>query len=412
MDKTLLKRIKFFTRYILVAVLQIPLHLLYGFSGFFPRNSQLWLFGCWEGKRFRGNSKLLYSHVKKNYPAIQAVWIVKNATLYEKLKNEQNEVYLAYSLKGFLLTLRAKYLIVTHGIIDMNEFVSRGGTLINLSHSIYPIKNMRLPYSVFEKIRIYLRFPYMRFPYWYFLKPDYAITASDFTKKATKHHYNLRDDQVIATGIPKTDFLLSLAHHRSLSSQDSNFIEFCQADKKRILFLPTHRGDRDFSIFHFQFDPQRLAALLESINGRIAFNFHPGAVGEKFLPDFSKYDNIQLLNSKGDEINELLSQIDLLITDYSSLFADFLIYEKPIIFAKFDHENYIKERGLFVDYDHDLPGPKAEDWPTLCQLIQEIFLEKNDNYQSKREAFKKLVYPHPDGEACERIAQFIQTLPE
>ena len=71
-------------------------------------------------------------------------------------------------------------------------------------------------------------------------------------------------------------------------------------------------------------------------------------------------------------INGLLKKTDVLITDYSSLFADFLIYDRPIIFAKFDHENYVKERSLFLDYEKDLPGPKVENWHELFYNIKDI----------------------------------------
>ena len=317
MKKTHLRKIRFLIRYGLTVFLQIPLHILYFFSGFFPRNPKIWIFSCWEGKKFRGNSKLLYLHVKNNYPEIRAIWIAKTPALYAKLKKEQHEVVRAYSLKGFLVTLQAKYLIVTHGIIDMNEFVSRKGILINLSHSIYPIKDMRLPFSFWDKIKIYLRFPYMRFPYWYFVKPNYAITTSNFTAKATRHHYNIKDDQVIPTGTPKTDYLLSIDKKASFPNKDINIAKFHQGDKKRILFLPTRRSDREFSIFNFQFDQEQLNALLQEINGIIGFNFHPGEVRDRVFPDFSNYENIKLLNYHGDEINRLLAQIDLLITDYS-----------------------------------------------------------------------------------------------
>ena len=165
-----------------------------------------------------------------------------------------------------------------------------------------------------------------------------------------------------------------------------------------------------FNLFDHNFDIQDLNLLLNEIDGIILFNFHPSSVKYPTIPDFSPYENIQLLNYKGDEINKMLCQIDLLITDYSSIFSDFLIFNKPIIFAKFDHGNYIKTKGVYVDYDNDLPGPKANSWSEILQHIKTIFVDKNDEYQKERNNLRTLIYPDLDGKACQRITQFMISL--
>ena len=51
-------------------------------------------------------------------------------------------------------------------------------------------------------------------------------------------------------------------------------------------------------------------------------------------------DRLHFFNIDGNSIDDALSEADLLITDYGSIFADFLIFNKPIIFTKFDHKKY------------------------------------------------------------------------
>ena len=65
---------------------------------------------------------------------------------------------------------------------------------------------------------------------------------------------------------------------------------------------------------------------------------------------------------------QLLCSADIFITDYSSLYSDFLLYDRPIIFAKFSHKDYIKERNLQFSYD-DLPGKKVSNWHELEDAI-------------------------------------------
>ena len=324
-------------------LLQLPLHILYFFSGFFPRDPKIWLFGCWGGNRYRGNSKLLYSYVKENYKDIQIFWITKNRILHNQLKKEGVTVYLAYSLKGYLITLQAKYFFVSHGILDMNQFVSRKGVMINLTHFTYPIKEMlRLPrsLSVFEKMILYLQEPYG-----YLINPDYVITSSKFTAKSSKFTYGIDEENILPTGTPKSDLLFSLMRGNSKSYSNEKNLSLNPHGKKLIFFLPTIRPNPLFNLFDNNFSIQNLNLLLNEIDGIMLFNFHPSSVIYQTVPDFSPYENMKLLNYKGDEINKMLCQIDLLITDYSSIFSDFLVFNKPIIFAKFDHENYIKTKG-------------------------------------------------------------------
>ncbi len=388
-------------------ILQVPLHLLYFFSGFPPRNNKIWLFGCWGGSKFRGNSKLFYLFVREYCPEIRAVWITKSDSVYRELVDSQLEVYRAYSLQGTILTLRARFFFVTHGVLDMNQFVSRNGIIINLSHAIFPIKDMRrIPESCSLIRRAYL---YLTEPYGYLINPDFAITSSDFTADATKHHYKVRESQIIATGTPKTDFLASLDRDQSVLLKGTSS-EFDLGTKKLILFLPTIRPEINFSVFHYGFDLSNLNKVLEDINGVFVFHFHPSQNNNQMIHNTNGNNNIKFLHYPGDQINELLSRADLLITDYSSLFADFLIFDKPIIFIKFNHEEYVRMKGLFIDYDRDLPGPKVENWPDLISKLNDIFSSNIDEFQSKRKELRKMIYPQLDGNSCDRIVSFAQSI--
>ena len=94
---------------------------IYFSSGFFPRNEKIIVFGCWEGRYFRGNSKYLYLYFRDNYSDIQSVWQTKDYGLNIKLRQEGVNSCYAYSIQGIIYSLKAKYFIVTHGIRDVNE---------------------------------------------------------------------------------------------------------------------------------------------------------------------------------------------------------------------------------------------------------------------------------------------------
>ena len=116
--------------------------------------------------------------------------------------------------------------------------------------------------------------------------------------------------------------------------------------------------------------------------------------------------NLNFVNLNGNIIDEILSKADIIITDFSSIFADFLLFDKPIIFSKFDYNNYVKSSGLKIDYN-SLPGPKVKNWDELLAEI-DTFLNSDDNYKNQREDWKKKVYNYLDGKNSERIANYFK----
>ena len=82
-----------------------------------------------------------------------------------------------------------------------------------------------------------------------------------------------------------------------------------------------------------------------------------------------------------NNINDILNVFDLLITDYSSIFIDYLLLERPIMLLPYDLEYYKKAKGLYFNFDEINPGPKIDDFlkfkPELLKLLQDSFYFKD-----------------------------------
>jgi len=82
----------------------------------------------------------------------------------------------------------------------------------------------------------------------------------------------------------------------------------------------------------------------------------------------------------------------MLVTDYSSIFFDYLVTDKPIIFYTPDFETYEQDRGLYLSVN-SLPGPSVH---TVTELIQTIKNKDNilsayrDNYTDYKEKYTSL----------------------
>ena len=92
-----------------------------------------------------------------------------------------------------------------------------------------------------------------------------------------------------------------------------------------------------------------------------------------------------------------------MITDYSSIFFDFLVTDKPIIFYTTNHDEYARTRGLYIDTEQ-LPGPIYTNINDVIQGIQnETYKQYDKNYQQ----FKAQFCSYDDGNACQRLIKAI-----
>lgn len=108
-----------------------------------------------------------------------------------------------------------------------------------------------------------------------------------------------------------------------------------------------------------------------------------------------------------EDINHLYLASDILITDYSSVFFDYSLLDKPILFFGYDIDKYKDElRGFYLDYFNDLPGPFYRTNNQLINAIKKIS-KIDSNYKLKRKDFIEKYGIWEDGKASEYIANKI-----
>lgn len=98
---------------------------------------------------------------------------------------------------------------------------------------------------------------------------------------------------------------------------------------------------------------------------------------------------------------ELLPVADVLITDYSSVIFDFLLYRKPVVRFAPDLDEYENARGFYMDYRR-LPGTLVTDGSLLCESVQREYAHCD------REVIERTVEEYLgacDGHATERILE-------
>jgi cps6D len=161
-------------------------------------------------------------------------------------------------------------------------------------------------------------------------------------------------------------------------------------DKKVILYAPTYRERGPISL---PFNPAR---LLSHLNNEyvIITKLH-------YLNSLQReYKNVIDCTSTAD-LADLMKMADILISDYSSLVLDFAVLNKPIILFQYDSYDYMRQRGVYFDFEEYLPARQVID--------REIDLYRLDwnSLDSDNNKLVQTFYPLEDGHSTKRIADVL-----
>jgi CDP-glycerol glycerophosphotransferase len=117
------------------------------------------------------------------------------------------------------------------------------------------------------------------------------------------------------------------------------------------------------------------------------------------------------LSRVGGDIYNILPATDALVTDYSSLFYDYLLLDRPILFYMYDLDEYMKTRGLIVGregLEYYLPGPIARSPAGLLKALEDM-IEGIDDYAERRGRLNELVHRFRDPRSSERVWKLIMS---
>jgi len=402
----------------------VTFNIEYFASGFFRKDSNMWIFGAPLGQKFADNSKYLFLYVTKNHPDITCVWLSRNTDVIEKLRENGYCAYHVSSLEGILHSLRAGCVVISTSLWDVNRSLIRGAKVVQLWHGT-PLKKLLITSKYrFRDHKLMLRF-------WLFLRSlmasifgfeaehyDLTIATSQESRKAMLSAFDelpaFRSNMnVVVTGYPRNDVLLDarwsydncpyLEHIKS--TVDFTFV---------ICYLPTWRrqdiGRKLDLLFDYGFDIDEVEALLTRIDAILIMKVHERGTEIRLHPEHG--DQKSRIFTPSDtalpDIYPLLKRVNILITDYSSVYFDFLLLDRPIIFAPFDLREFVDLDGqeLFYDYDEVTPGPKATDWKRVFELVERNL--QSDDYKTQRKEICHRFNEFRDCENSERVYDIIK----
>lgn len=356
---------------------------------------ELWLV-CERGNDARDNGYWFYRYLKEKHPEINARYVIgadsadraKIEALGGMVPRGSFSHYLAYYCADFLIgthvqpcapdlilfyhlagkgiRARGKQVFLQHGIIkDEMEWLHR--------------KNMYMDLFVCGA------------------KPEYEYIRDTFGYPEHVPQY---------VGLARFDNLIR-----------------AERKEKMILVMPTWRGShyptgeafRKTAYYeHFQslLCCKELEQLLEQQDYRLVF--YPHIEMQKDSRRFkSGSDRITIVSKETHDVQKLLMDCALLVTDYSSVFFDVAFLRKPVVYYQFDEEEFRKyhyQKGYF-DFRRDGFGPVCTTQEALLEALTESFengMEMQTEYAQRTERF----FPLHDGNNCRRTFEAIARLKE
>jgi len=353
----------------------------------------LLVFGSTNGQAFAGNSKVLFQYLTKhsNY---HCVWITASEKVFNDLKRQNYQVVLNKNLIETIRILKAaKYIFITHGFGDIFFIDFSSNTkLIHLGHGIsfkkggHDLKDNFMPFT--EKMINKRLVESM----------SLLVDSSEETKRLKLSRFGISSNRVLVTGYPRNDILAN--HAKELEEQIKINLSI-NKDSEVFLYAPTFR-DYEYKNPLNEGFLEILDLYFHNNNKVLIYKPHPFTEDV----DLSKFKNIISVKRNVD-IMDLLIIADVLITDYSSVFYDYLLTLRPIIFFADDLEKYTEIRDFYYDYESFIPGPFVRTGKELIQLIKNVDIW-NSEYEEKRRLMRDKFNKYSDGRSTERIIEMLE----
>lgn len=240
-----------------------------------------------------------------------------------------------------------------------------------------------------------------------FMMADYLLSSNDFLTDIYRISYKLDGiykGKIIEEGYPRNDSFYQVNRLNIIEKMKRAGVKI-EDNKEIILYAPTWKG-KDFGnpelgleeYFHFikeveeKVDTNRYQVLVKPHQVVYQFIKDSNQVTDQFVPAIL-------------DTNEVLSIVDILVSDYSSIFFDYLVSDRPVLFYVPDLDDYKEYRGIYFEADQ-FPGPASKELKDVTKWINDIEMVK-DTYCQQYSKVKEKYCCYDDGSVTKRVCDVI-----
>lgn len=243
---------------------------------------------------------------------------------------------------------------------------------------------------------------------------DVFIGTNAASKTAWAQRFKF--DAFAAAGYPRMDVLTRPATPHDLLNVDTDSLHAMEEDhfhaRPVVLYAPTFR-DHKLGVWLNDIGLEQIAAMLANKNQSLYVNLHPFEAGALASLQ-ARYPALRFIKPETD-IYPLLKQVDVMVTDYSSLAFDFLPLDRPIIHFCPDHADYVAHaRPLIAGYEKLLCGPVVTSAADLSTAIDAAITATQQSDNTAHKVAQSLLYQqlfdHRDGHAAALVSNCVINL--
>lgn len=373
---------------IIVFVIALPLSFINKIKN---RKKPIWLV-CEVKNTAHDNGYHFFKYVRTNHPEINCFYAIDKKSLdYNKVAGLGNIIQFG-SLKHWVYYLSSEYNISSHKEGNPNHAVF---TFLHLYLHLFN-NRVFLQHGIIkdDAKMFYYKNTYFK----------YFICGAKREYDFIKEKFGYPEKNVIYTGLARFDNLYNN-----------------NVNNKKILVIPTWRRwfelsksadffkeSNYFKSWNGFLNNDNLVTFLEENKVEIVFFPHYGVRKFSYLFNF-KSKNITMINSDTLDLQQLLKECSLMITDYSSVYMDFAYMKKPIIYYQFDYDEYRKshfEEGYF-SYNKDGFGPVLKKENDLVNMTKKSYFSNYTVEKKYLERMEKFFELH-DNNNCRRIYEILR----
>lgn len=377
-----------------------------------PVRRGLWIFGSDSGMTYRDGSKYLLEYMISNHPDYECCFVTQSRDVYDVLKANRLPCVMNLTFSGIVKIARAECVFTTHVHADILFVHSkRNRKYIYLGHG----QSMKIAYAALAKTSYREREEFRTdkpvcawmgqlrgvLHDWVMGSITYrnyafVVATSEFLKKWVDLDFDHQVDVKIL-GMPRNDVLfqpLRMAKEKWIDKLDGKFV---------ISYMPTHRlyGRGPLTPTPFERMPEVQRWMRE--NGVVLLvKNHPTMLLRLDAGEYHPYESdcIKDITTLGIDPMTVVYHSDVLVTDYSSVWMDYLLLRRPIIFYAYD-DFVNNDVGVHFDPFEQKAGYNCYSENELFETIKKI-KQDYDAMRPSEDVVRKF-HKYADGNSCERF---------
>lgn len=332
------------------------------------RDKSKWVFG--NKQLFKDNTKYLFLYVLKHNKELRPIWITSSKKTAAELKSYNYPAYYKYSIRGLYHCLTAGVYVSTVNSNHINYFTSGRAFNVYLWHGI-ALKSMpdakSMPWDKTLLSRICMPYAYE--------KIDFFLSTTPMIDEQFMLTFNLRQDALHSGMYPRNLFMMN--DHKVLLKYIEKYEKPLLIDiinkisnySRTYFYMPTWRLNYGKNFMEYAMpDLTALNQVLKDNDSFLLLKLHPSMKYDVFKNQC--LENIFYIEPEVDPY-PILPFTDVLISDYSSIYYDYLLLDnKGVILYDFDVDYYVNnEFRFFKDYNEYTPGVHIHDFKSLLNAF-------------------------------------------